>query len=67
MSLEAALSSKQRDLSHRLDTASWEMQMGQASKVEQAALPSEASVEGGSFSCCSSSSAWPRGTCCFLG
>jgi hypothetical protein len=56
LSLETALSSTQRDLSHRLDAAAWDAQLGQASVVEQAVLHSEASIGGRAFL-----SAVPRG------
>ena len=49
LSLETALSSTQRDLSHRLDAAAWDAQLGQASVVEQAVLHSEASIGGRAF------------------
>ncbi|CAL1146949.1 unnamed protein product [Cladocopium goreaui] len=49
LSLETALSSTQRDMSHRLDAAAWDAQLGQASVVEQAVLHSEASIGGRAF------------------
>ena len=49
LSVEAALSSKQRDLSHRVDAAGWAHQLSQAIPIEQAVLHSEASVGGRAF------------------
>ena len=49
LSVEAALSSKQRDLSHRVDAAGWAHQLSQATPIEQAVLHSEASVGGRAF------------------
>ena len=40
LSVEAALSSKQRDLSHRVDAAGWAHQLSQATPIEQAVLHS---------------------------
>ena len=50
LSVEAALSSKQRDLSHRVDAAGWAHQLSQATPIELApVLHSEASVGGRAF------------------
>ena len=49
LSLDAALAAKQHDLSERLDNASWQVQLTQASLVEKAVLHSEAGLGGRAF------------------